>query len=152
MKLEIWKDERKIATTTEYSQHRFIDCIDGEFKPHLWPGLKKLFVFHFKRLSLEPPVLFEHLGGMGLMAFLDHSDFHVKLQPADGRHSIYEDLRYVHGRSEVMKGTPSVTAVVLAQIEKDEQYNELQFKTQLPDIYREFLARKDTSTEQIEAT
>lgn len=143
---EIWLRERKIATPAHgYSWNRpcrlVPDTADATMmKPEwiVWPGMKTISLFHFKRLTLEPPVLFEHLSGVGLMAFLDYCDFKVI---ADGRTTIHEDLRYIHGRSEAMKGNPQVSAVVLAKIEPAEDFNEIRFRTQIPDIYRELLAQ-----------
>jgi len=135
---EIWLGERKIATPTQYSWNQPFVPGSAPSEWHVWPGMKSIGLFYFRRLTLEPPVLFEHLSGVGLAAFLDHCDFKVI---GDGRTTIHEDLRYIHGRSEAMKGNPQVSAVVLAKIEPAEDFNELKFRTQIPNIYRELLAQ-----------
>lgn len=142
---EIWLHDRKIATPTRYSWNRLCRSVPDpddstKMKPEwvLWPGMKILSLFYFRRLPLEPPVLFEHLSGTGLSAFLDHCDFKVI---GDGRTTLHEDLRYIHGRSEAMRGNHEVSAVVLAKITPDDSFNELRFRTQIPDIYRELLAQ-----------
>jgi hypothetical protein len=136
--LAVWKGDRKIATTTKYSLQRpYKDSPAGTpINWTLWPGLDSIALLHFSRVTLEPPVLFEHLSGLGLASFFDHSEFRVE---GDRRKEHYADLRYVHGRSEVLRGNPAISAVVLAKIAANKDFDERRFKTQLPAIYQEFL-------------
>ena len=148
--IEFWNGERKIATTKHYSVYHLYKLVpDGDqmrAEWRLWPGMKTLSVLHFRKLTMEPPILFEHLSGVGLMGFLDHCEIRVPSELATNLND--KDLRYVHGRSEVMRGNPLISAVVLARVGKADDYNELRFKTQLPDIYRALL---DQMTGKIES-
>jgi|WetSurSiteA1Bulk_404760.scaffolds.fasta_scaffold11402_3 hypothetical protein len=127
VRIRIRKDRARIATAEKLvSSSPVNEMVD------------RLFYFH--KISLNPPVMFEHLSGMSLSTFLDHSE--VTIQTGEGK-QVWSDLRYVHGRSEVMRGSHEVTSVLLAKL-KDEKIptnagEETFWLTQLPDIYREFM-------------
>lgn len=104
--ISIWKGGRKIADAPEVQSLFFGLVSDEDF-----PRIQSAHVHYFSKIDMVPPVLFEHLAGRALMAFLDESE--VRFRP-DGEAT--PTLRYIHGRSEVMKGSPSVSAVVLANI------------------------------------
>lgn len=123
MRIKIVKDKRRIATAEKFVQHQ----VGGDV-------VDSLFFFH--RISLEPPIMFEHLAGTGLTGFLDRSRLVIE---NDGEKLIWHDLRYVHGRSEALKGEHDVTSVLLAYIKPGVQVNELEWIGQLPDIYQNFL-------------
>lgn len=98
----------------------------------LWTGSGRLECYYFSILHLEPPVVFEHLAGRALTHFLDKCSIKRKDEEVYG-------LRYVHGRSEAMKGKHKVSAVLLAQ--PQESLEELAWLAALPAIYGEFLAK-----------
>lgn len=156
MKIEFWKGDRKIATVDHYSCYRLYRSVpdpsdDTKVKPEpiMWPGMKHLSLLHFRRLNMEPPVLFEHLSGVGLSGFLDHCDIRADEQ---FKHLEAKDLRYIHGRSEVMRGTPAVSAVVLAKIDPADDFEEIRFRTQMPEIYRTLLQQMTSPTAHAEGT
>ena len=90
--------------------------------------VETLYFFH--KISLSPPCVFIHLSGTGLMAFLDHCRI-------VNEGSKIEDLRYMHGRSESLKGEIEVTSVLLAKLR--EPIPEPLWLEQLPEIYAEFV-------------
>lgn len=92
-------------------------------------------LFYFYRVSLSPPVMFEHLAGKGLFGILDRCNLVID----DGKDKmVWHDLRYVHGRSEAMKGEHEVTSVLLAAFRPDTTISEAEWLTQLPKIYMNF--------------
>jgi hypothetical protein len=72
------------------------------------------------------------------MGFLDHCTLIVKSDSGDK--FAYRDLRYIHGRSEVLKGEHDVTSVLLAQLRTDVKMTDQDWLPKLPDLYKNFLA------------
>jgi len=103
---------------------------------HSFPGVKSFRLFYFNKVFLQPVNVFKHMGGVGLINFFEGSA--LKLE--DGTE--VKDLRYVHGRSEVLKGTPSITAVLLAKTETTREVPYDQLVCYLPELYRRFSAMK----------
>jgi len=101
------------------------------FSRPIWEGIDVLDCFYFARLSLSPPVTFRHLAGEALTAFLDNTTLVVGDQ-------LHEPMRYIHGRSEVMKGKHDVTAVLLAKVTGSVEPG--RWLTYLPEIYKRFMA------------
>lgn len=127
MLVKISKDKRHVATANKMvwqkSEH---------------PLVSDLFFFH--RLSLSPPVMFEHMAGAALIGFLDHCRLVIKdIEGCPEDHESWPDLRYVHGRSEAMRGEHEVTSVLLALQRAEVEVPELEWAAQLPEIYRQFL-------------
>ena len=91
-------------------------------------------LYFFPRISLSPPVIFVHMSGTGLMAFLDHCRLIFGEEPDKKK---VEDLRYVHGRSETLKGETEVTSVLLAKL--SQPISEPTWLEQVPEIYAKFL-------------
>lgn len=98
-----------------------------------WAGIDTIDCYFFHRLSLTPPVMFEHLAGTGLARFLDHSDLDFS-----GDH-VVTNLRYVHGKSEVLKAKHTISAVLLVDPCPSEGPSENAWMTYMPDIYKKFL-------------
>lgn len=126
MLVKISKDKRKIATADKII-----------WQPFDHPMVESLFFMH--RISLHPPVMFEHLSGMGLINFLDRCRLVIKdMEGCEGDHDSWDCLRYVHGRSEAMKGEHEVTSVLLA-LQRQPAPHEAEWLGQLPEIYARFL-------------
>jgi hypothetical protein len=104
-----------------------------------WEGIYLIKCYFFGRIHLSPPILFEHLSGTGLGNFLNGVDISV-----DGVVTSKE-LRYVHGRSEVMRGKHTVGSVLLARPEPEGGVTDMKWLTYLPDIYKKFLANHRNS-------
>jgi hypothetical protein len=121
---ELWKSGRRVATAKKIVQHTLQS-----------PKFRGLELFYLPQVTLDPPIVFAHLTGQALSKFLDQSELRQDEE-------VHEPLRYVHGRSEVMRGTPSVTAVVLA---KAAGGPETEWRTSLPAIYSAFLSELDLS-------
>ena len=98
-------------------------------------GETKINCVFFKKVNLSPPVLFEHLAGTGLAKFLNGAGVILGQEP------LGEGLRYVHGRSEVMRGRASVTSVLLAKPEPEDAMTFEDWVMDLPQIYRKFLEK-----------
>jgi hypothetical protein len=96
-----------------------------------WPGVDELDCYYFPKLNLSPPATFRHLAGMALTGFLDNTSLMI------GK-NILGPMRYVHGRSEVMKGSHTVSAVLLVKVTGSVDPG--LWTTYLPDIYRCFTA------------
>jgi len=102
-----------------------------------WPGIDAIKCYYFQRMTLFPPIVWQVLGGASLGRFFDGSSLLVqrgedKLDEAHG-------LRYVHGRAEVAKGRPTISTVLLVQVEAKESLPADQWIGYLPEIYKSFL-------------
>ena len=105
-------------------------------------GIEKIGLWYFGEVAMSPPVLFEHLAGTALVRFFDRAEMTIDDQPM-----VIDDLRYVHGRSEVMKGQARVSAVLLARPTFQAPQGpipEPQWLSYLPQIYKQFLALRKT--------
>jgi hypothetical protein len=125
--ITIWKDGRLIAEAPRCAP----TLLPGEKG---WEGITNLQCYYFSKINLSPPILFEHLAGSALTKYLDRADLHL---PAE---EPIQKLRYVHGRSEAMKGRCKVGAVLLAAPLPEGGVTELAWMTYLPDIYKRFMA------------
>lgn len=88
-----------------------------------------LDLFYFSRLTLAPPVAFEHIAGAGLISFLDECEMTDNVD-------FSLPLRYVHGSSEVMKGRPSITNVLFAK--QNAEIPQEKWMPALPEIWHRF--------------
>jgi len=131
-KITIEKKGKILATAKNYSELELL----GEAG---WEGICLIRCYFFSRIRLSPPVLFEHLAGSALGRFFNGSSIHV-----DGS-AVAEDLRYVHGRSEVMRGNHTTSSVLLARPEPEGGVTDLAWLSYLPEIYRKFLANHGRS-------
>lgn len=125
MKVSIWKDGRVVATALSMRRATLPDSPVGSLQ-----------LFFFPTITLAPPVVFEHLAGRALSWFLDRCGLEVEVGD-----ELYEPLRYVHGRTETMKGRHKVSSVLLAKV--DGQVDEVKWLATLPSIYSKFLALAD---------
>jgi len=98
-----------------------------------FPGVSTITLYYFKRLNLLPAAVFRHIGGTGLNFWLEGCSIHWT-----GSNVAVEDLRYVHGRSEAMKGTPVISAVLLAKPTFTKDVPMPVWMTYLPEVYRRF--------------
>lgn len=104
-----------------------------------WPGVEALDCYYFPRLKLEPPIVWQVMGGAMLGKFFDHCNFEI-----EGGERV-EDLRYVHGRSEVMRGSQYVSTVLLVRAQLKEPLAGETWISYLPAIYQEFMGIYDSS-------
>jgi len=130
IKITIWKGGEQVA----HADHCGPIVLD---MAGLWPNSGRLSCYYFSVLNLESPVVFEHLSGRALTHFLDRCSIRFIDQEVEG-------LRYVHGRSEAMKGKHKVSAVLLVQIQDPPE--ELAWLAALPAIYKEFLSKYQADT------
>jgi hypothetical protein len=124
-KYTIWKGGKVVATATSMRRATLTELVADELR-----------LFFFPSIQLTPPVLFEHLAGKALGAFLEGSGLET-----DSEH--VEPLRYVHGRTETMRGTNKISSVLLAEIRHPEPVDEALWLSNLPTIYTKFLALSD---------
>ena len=101
------------------------------------PGIEKVQLYTFKTIKLEHMIVFEHLAGTALSKWLNNSSLKVTL--ADGTERQIDNLRYVHGRSEVMKGKQTISSVVLADPTFTSEISLSQWIAYLPTIYSQYL-------------
>jgi len=104
-----------------------------------WPGIARLNCYYFSILNLEPPVVFEHLSGRALTHYLDRCSLKFNEDEVS-------DLRYVHGRSEAMKGRHKVAAVLLAKVHAERELPDVVWLSYLPAIYGDFLTKYTADT------
>lgn len=107
-------------------------CRIAELEDDDWSA-EKIHCYFFAQVSLSPPVLFEHLAGTGLSKFFNDVEVHL-----DGS-LLASGLRYVHGRSEVMRGKPTISSVLLARPDPEDSMNTVDWLFHLPGIYKKYL-------------
>lgn len=131
--LTIWKEDRQIAKAER--------CTPGIIPGEAFGGLESVHCYYFPQVKLAPPVLFEHLAGTALMQFLDHCSLVFDEEACD----MVDGLRYVHGRSETMKGSSRISAVLLAK-PKGGPMDDPTWMIHLPAIYKRFLDTMSAGT------
>jgi hypothetical protein len=104
-----------------------------------WEGICLIKCYFFGRVRMAPPILFEHLSGASLGNFLNGSSLSI-----DGE-AVASGLKYVHGRSEVMRGTPTISSVLLARPEPEGGVTDMAWLSYLPGIYKKFLSNRGRS-------
>jgi hypothetical protein len=133
--IRIKKDDQVIATADSCSQQ----VIPGDG----WEGVDQIDCYYFNRVSLTPPVMFEHLAGVGLGKFFNGSQIHFPDSET------VAELRYVHGKSEVLKGKHTVSAVLLARPKPENGVSDVVWLTHLPDIYKRFIVHHDQGAKKV---
>ena len=111
------------------------------------PGLQRLDLVYFPTVVLTPPATFEHLAGTGLNRFFDRCQISSTMGEGVPTGTLSEPFRYVHGKSELMKGKHTVSAVLLAHPEFEAEIPEPQWLSYLPKIWKHFLAVYDSSSD-----
>lgn len=104
-----------------------------------WEGIYLIKCYFFSRIYLSPPILFEHLAGTGMGKFLNGATLSVEGEP------VVRDLRYVHGRSEVLRGRHTIGSVLLARPEPEGGVTDTSWLSYLPAVYKKFLAHHGRS-------
>ncbi len=113
------------------------NCAVSEFPGNdNWEGIDSIKCYFFGRVNLTPPVLFEHLAGTGLAQFFNSAEIVLN------ERSLARDLRYVHGRSEVMRGKHHISSVLLAHPESQGTVTDATWLSNLPAIYKKFLSMR----------
>ena len=97
-----------------------------------------LDLYYFQRIFMSPAVVFFHFAGKPLSTWLDMCNGQM-----EGSADLITSLRYVHGRSEVMKGSHTISAVLLARVAGDE-VPEAEWMASMPQVYRRFTALLNT--------
>jgi len=107
--------------------------------PPFFDGADSIKLYYFKRIVLVPTVAFEHLAGDSLSKWLDGCQIReISLGSPLGPDA--DTLKYVHGRSEVMRGKNTISSVLLADIHFTKPVEPYQCASYLPEIYRKFMA------------
>jgi hypothetical protein len=107
--------------------------------PPFFDGVDSIILYYFKRISLVPTVTFEHLAGGSLSKWLNDCQIvKTSLGPEA------ETLKYVHGRSEVMRGKTTISSVLLANMHFTKPMERCEWSAYLPEIYRMFMALGST--------
>lgn len=141
MRTVIMKDGEEVASATKLYR---LDVGTSELD---LPGVKLLRLVYFPTVKLTPPAIFEHLAGTGLNRFFDGCQMASTVGEPVPLGDLSDPFRYVHGKSEVMKGRHSVSAVLLANPELDSQIPEPQWLSYLPEIWKHFLAVYDSGAD-----
>ena len=107
--------------------------------PPFFDGVDSIKLHYFKKISLVPTVTFEHLAGDSLSKWLNNCQIvEVPLRGPLGPEA--ETLKYVHGRSEVMRGRTTISSVLLADMHFTKSMERCEWQCYLPEIYRMFMA------------
>ncbi len=132
--MELWKGDQLVAKGAGSRSKLLLDESFG-------PG-RSFDCYYFPHVTMSPPALFEHLAGTALSEFFDRSDLVLR----DGT---IRGLRYVHGKSEVMRGASRVGTILLVTPESVPNEAHL-WLTYLPAIYKKFLSIPDSDREHVD--
>ena len=127
--VEIYKDGRLVA----HAQPPVKVEIEAFFA-----GVDSIRLNHFKRITLVPTVVFEHLAGTSLSNYLN--DCQIVTPPQSPLGPEAETLKYVFGRSEVMRGKNTISSVLLADFHFTKTMAKHEWFSYLPEIYKKFLS------------
>ena len=130
MKCEIWKDGRQVTTEVEVTKRLELN---GRFD-----GVKSISLYYFNTIHLLPPIVYEHMAGQGLAHWLEGCE----LRGIDTMTVVHpsKDLRYIHGRTEVLRGNPTVSTVLLAHPIFSKAESPGQWVGYVPEIFKQFMA------------
>jgi hypothetical protein len=103
-----------------------------------------LTLYYFSQIRLAPKIVFRHLTGVPLKTWLDEADL---LLPEGSGGTLIGPLRYIHGRSEALKGKTSTSAVLLARL--NQPVPEATWTAAIPGIYKRFTQQLDTREKKI---
>lgn len=106
--------------------------------PPFFDGVDSIRLYYFKRISLVPTVTFEHLAGDSLSKWLNDCQI-VEIPFGGPLGPEAETLKYVHGRSEVMRGKTTISLVLLADMHFTKPMERYEWVAYLPEIYRMFM-------------
>ena len=106
--------------------------------------IQRLDLWFFSSVVMSPPMMFEHLAGTGLSKFFDLCSLET-VESNDKTPLVIGPLRYIHGRSEVMRGSSSITSVLLCRPVFDNEISDSVWFTYLPTIWKKALINLDTS-------
>lgn len=123
--VEIFKNGERVAEADPPVKYFPLDFLD----------FPRLQILSLPRVTLDRIIIFKHLQGAPLSDFFNGCG--VRLIHPGNHFSAREPFFYVHGRSETIRGTTRVTAVVLATFEDGSLPDVRKFAGKLPELYRE---------------
>lgn len=100
-------------------------------------SVDKIDLYYFKTISLKSYIVYEHMAGRALSYFLDGAD--LTLEKPDAEDRVIPGLSYIHGRSEVMRGRQTISAVLLAKLRFTTATPNPMWATHIPEIYNRFM-------------
>lgn len=106
--------------------------------PPFFAEVDSIKLYYFKKIILVPVVVFEHLAGNPLSKWLDCCQI-VDIPLGSPLGPEAETLRYVYGRSEVIRGKNTISSVLLAEVHFTKLLEPYRWSAYLPEIYRKFL-------------
>jgi hypothetical protein len=109
--------------------------------------IPRIDMFYFRSIELTPMVVFRHLAGVALMTWLDGCFLRDDDCPDP---EVIGPCRYIHGRSEVMKGKHSISAVLVAAIPLGVVVTQSEWMVAVPELYKQFLEVLDLATAKSE--
>lgn len=133
--IKLTKNGREVATAPKVTA-----SFNMKPDPGTLEGIEELGLWYFSKISMSPTAMFEHLAGTALKAFLDGCSLSDSEVEGD-----VGPLRYVHGRSEVMKGKHDVSAVWLARPTAKPWMSEVQWLSYLPEIFKQAMKNLNLS-------
>lgn len=122
---------------------------DGDLVATCFKGIKLLFfeseelppatVYNLPVIELDRKKVFEHLNGRPLSSFLNRSGIRIHHSKDDTQIQEIEPIFYIHGRSETVRGTTKVTAVILMLFHCSEEQlpRQRDLISMTPRLYRE---------------
>ena len=104
--IHIWKEDEEVGSVPPPPRSYSI-VLPANSK---WAEAGEIICYYFPRVKLSPMIVWKVLAGTSLACFLDRCI--LRNVEETGKIDV-EDLRYVHGRAEVMRGQPTISTVLL---------------------------------------
>jgi hypothetical protein len=107
------------------------------FLAPFFPEADKIDLYYFKTIQLKSYIGYEHMAGRALSYYLDGSE--VLIEKPGEQSKLITDLKYIHGRSEVMRGRQTVSSVLLAKLRFVTSVEAASWLLNIPEIYKRYL-------------
>ncbi|CAB4131321.1 hypothetical protein UFOVP276_173 [uncultured Caudovirales phage] len=107
------------------------------FLAPFFPEADKIDLYYFKTIQLKSYIVYEHMAGRALSYYLDGSELLMEKPGEQSR--LVTDLKFIHGRSEVMRGRQTVSSVLLAKLRFITPVASVSWQINIPEIYKRYL-------------
>jgi len=97
----------------------------------------KIDLYYFNHITLKSYISYEHMAGQALSHYLDGCELLMEKPDTCDRYVL--DLRYIHGRSEIMRGKQTVSAVLLAKLRFVKPIPDPTWIANIPEIYKRYM-------------
>jgi hypothetical protein len=107
-----------------------------------FPEADKIDLYYFKHIQLKSYIVYEHMAGQALSFYLDGCELLLEHSGEQPRH--ITEVRYIHGRSEIMRGKQTVSTVLLVKLRFVTSAPGPSWIINIPEIYKRYMLLPET--------